>query len=611
VSNYNLGWNFDVDGCDFSGASVTINTDMVSNSTAGVAVGAIRKADADIQGILKYRVMWLFTGGQVEGFVDGVSVQAEEDREGHTYGIQHAGEALSLIRDGVAVGTVEPFAVESYLTASIYKGGDAACFSCTTLGEATDYVYTSEPVDLRLPRLFLRGGENADGANLLLPAPRMTSSGAAGGVSAAQLVLPGFRFFAAAESYGGAAGRLPAMRAYGEGGIPVPTAEGADLFLRGFSLYGESGFRLTGGANLTMPPLRFFAADRSMGFGGGRYPTPSLYGAEYWRFTGILFGDMEGLAVDDLWGWVTQPNSLTGSLPPLEGTLVGGAQLRGEFTLAGEFSATVANLGRINGSFANLVMNSTGLTGAYGEIAGVFAARLAGELWGGARLSGNLSALVADLEGQTGIVGALDGALRGLAGDLFGNLGNYGILLGEFGPMEPLWGLLDGELIALDGRFVEGVTLGEYRAWAMNLAHTGVTAYPGYGFDFIVRWQGKHYLGNMEGVFSLGGNDDNGDPVAAGFTLPSSDYGTSRLKRAPRIYYQGQADQRMTGLARADNGEWFSGESEAYGGVDYWRVKMGRGLQGHHLEFGLDNQGGGDFEIDGVDVLIADTGRKI
>lgn len=612
VSDYNLGWNFDVEGCDFNGLQVTINTDMVSNSTAGVAVGVCAKADAAQPGIVKYRVMWLFTGGQVEGFVDGLSVSAEEARDGHTYGIRHAGESLALLRDDVVVSELAPYGDLSYLAATIYKGGDAACFSCDALTEATTYVYTSEPSNLDFPMPRVRAGASMDGAQFFMPAPALTASGELGAAgAAAALRLPMFRLFANGDGLAGAAGRLPAMSLDGAGGIPIPTAEGADLFLSGLRMYAESGFRLTGGAQMRLPAMRFFAADRSMGFAQGRYPAPSLYGAEFWRFTGVLFGEMGGLVVDDMWGWVSVPNNLSGSLSPLSGEFFGGAQLRGDMLLAGEFSATVPNIGRINGSFANLVMNSTGLIGAYGEIAGILATRVEGELWGGATLSGSLAALVGDLDGTTGVVGALLGELSPLVGEAFGSLQNYGILVGEFGPMEPLWGLLDGELIALAGEFVEGVTLGEYRAWVMNLAHAGLTHYPGYGFDFIVRWQGKHYLGNLEGIFELGGDSDDGLPIAAGFTLPSSDYGTSTMKRAPRVYYQGRVQKRMTALVRADDGEQFETESEAYGGEDYWRVRVGRGLRGHHLEFGLDNQSGGDFEIEAVDVLIADSGRKI
>ena len=83
------------------------------------------------------------------------------------------------------------------------------------------------------------------------------------------------------------------------------------------------------------------------------------------------------------------------------------------------------------------------------------------------------------------------------------------------------------------------VTVSEYVAWVMNLAHNGVTRYPAYPFDFVVRFQGKHYLANSSGIYELGAADDDGEPIDAEFGLPPSDFGSTQEKRCPRLYIKG------------------------------------------------------------------------
>ena len=51
--------------------------------------------------------------------------------------------------------------------------------------------------------------------------------------------------------------------------------------------------------------------------------------------------------------------------------------------------------------------------------------------------------------------------------------------------------------------------------------------------------------------------------------------------------------------------------TDGHEGVDYWRVRLPRGLEGHHWKFEVANVDGADFEIEQTDVLIHKTGRKL
>lgn len=114
-----------------------------------------------------------------------------------------------------------------------------------------------------------------------------------------------------------------------------------------------------------------------------------------------------------------------------------------------------------------------------------------------------------------------------------------------------------------------------------------------------------------DGVYRVDTAFDIDQPIAAGFTLPENDMGVETMKIAPRLYLQGRIDGQFSVQTTADEQDPVISLSQIAPGVGYKRCKLPRGIKGTHLEFAMDNIAGADFEIEQVDALVADTGRKI
>ena len=453
-------------------------------------------------------------------------------------------------------------------------------------------------------------------ADVEVPAPEVfgLDSSENRSYSAASIVVPPPGVVAGdAAGYSLADVSIPAMSVHATGGLLAPQAQGADVAVPGV-LLGAVGYTGTvGGADITLPAIDGYAADRPYAYADIDLPPATAFGFEALQFDAAWDGEIPGLDVQDFFIQEHPPNSWFGWLSGLNGYLATGSRWSSDLpALTGEIHGDLQAVIRFDLTFPAMVMYSTSTTWQTSEWQGLLDLPLDGDLYGGSNLSGTLPALGGEFSMTVGSVSRLVGDLAPLTGILSATAELRSVLDGSFAPLVAVWTLWDGELPALGGDFVVApVTETEYSAWVMNVAHAGVTRWPGFPFAFIARWQGKHYLGNADGLHRYGGDDDDGEPIAGAFALPPMDFGSSVEKRCPRFYLQGKLGGDMTVGVSVDEGPWVSSRTDGRAGVDYWRAKLPRGLKGHTWQFAVSNVDGADFEIEQTDVLIQPVGRKI
>ena len=657
--NYNLGWNHDVLIATGSNLTIDVGIENVRNDTSGIAVGFSNLSSWGLAGVGKFPIFVLFEANRVRVVKQGSTVWGQAIRAlADVFSLRQFGTQVAIYRNDIQIYKSDVLSGGRVAAgAIIYKGGESFCLPLPgdgtivseTVGlsgsgggditlsaiEVIGYEGSYGIGDTTIPALVVEGTTGAHGgADVGLPPLAVISADRAVGWAFTELPsleatgyaadalngyatisLPGVSAVGAdSGGYAFGAASLPAMTVDASGGFVIPTAQGADVSIPHL-MFGATGLTGgVGGANVSIPPLDAVGADREIyGELDKSLPAIAVFGGEYPKYDGVLDGFFRGLEMQDGYGTLHAPNTLDGFLSELSGDLEGGAYLDQSFAaLSGELTGNIEVVGRLDGTFLPMEMNSTGLTGMYGEIAGTLGAPLEGALWAGASLDKSFGGLEGNLSATLGATGSLDGAFAAMTGLLSASIGNIGRLDGTFPELESLWGVLDGAFAGLTGAITEAlVSVDDYTAWVLNRKTGAISRYPAYTFDFICRLRNSNYVVSNGGIYRIGGEYDIDQPIDAGFSLPSTDLGVSSQKISPRLYLQGELDGQFAVTTMADNLDPVRSVSIIRPGIGYHRCKLPRGIRGTHLEFDVDNVSGADFEIEQVDVLVADTGRKI
>ena len=610
--SYDLGWNYDVFIGSGSNLSVTISTTEVSRATSGIVVGFSNLADWGLSGIGKIPVFVLFEGDQVSVFNGGTRVWGQITRaEADVFRLNQYGTQVSVFKNDVQIYNADVLSGGPVVAgAIIYKAEDYICLP--VLGEGTILGATTGPIatgegDVNLPAFVVTGYEGSSYAVGEVTLPSLELDSTTGNHGEAAITLPPIYVFSADRSVGWALTTLPVVEvsAYAIDGLsgyavvslPSFSAVGSDSSGYGFGTTslpvvtveasGEFAIPVAQGASFSIPHLMGAATGLTGEIGGiasdlpvfdavgadraiygevvTELPVPRLFAGELPSYSGVLNGWLGRLEVQDLYGTVYPVNSLVGTIDSPEAVDIhGGGQLDTDIAaMTGELTGTVTNVARFDLTLSALTMNSTGLSGAYGEIDVYFTdLTTTAELWGGGFADGTFGALTGTLSGTSGLVGVLDGTIAGLTGLLTGTREDFGELDGTIAALEPLYGILSGDLGGLQGTLSGGlVVVAAYDAWVMNKSNGAVTTYPDYEFRHLVRWNGQSIVANDVGLYEIAGNDDDGTDIDAVFGLPTSDYGSAQEKRVPRFYLKGGSSRTARPVTKllANAGQSISG----------------------------------------------------
>ena len=177
------------------------------------------------------------------------------------------------------------------------------------------------------------------------------------------------------------------------------------------------------------------------------------------------------------------------------------------------------------------------------------------------------------------------------------------------------WGQLDGRLPRLGlastpvqsqaGLGVESAATQPVN-WCINLATGEMTSYTQFPFQRVVRLAGEFYGVNRTGLYRFGGQTNAGQPINVTLETAPMDFGSMMMKRVPYLYAGMSAgDARITSII----------DGVSYGPFDtehgHKRVRLPRGAKGRYWGFRLVNWQGGPFRLDGLDIVVEPTTRRI
>ena len=149
-------------------------------------------------------------------------------------------------------------------------------------------------------------------------------------------------------------------------------------------------------------------------------------------------------------------------------------------------------------------------------------------------------------------------------------------------------------------------------ALVMNLKNKALTTYDSYGYNSFAEFNGVTLAASPSGLFALSGATDNGAIISASIRLGKLDFDIQQLKTVDIIYagYTSTDDLLLT--VKADDGTEYNYTLEAReAGRHSSRVKLGKGIRGRYLQFGVDNVNGADFRLDTLEMVERVLGRKV
>lgn len=141
-------------------------------------------------------------------------------------------------------------------------------------------------------------------------------------------------------------------------------------------------------------------------------------------------------------------------------------------------------------------------------------------------------------------------------------------------------------------------------AITLNTMTGSVSEYTGFGFQSIT----PTLAGSATGLFGLGGDTDAGLPIVATATTGKRLWGGTLKKTAQMVYFslKGSGTSAMTVVGeRTSHSYPFPVRPDGQS-----RSKPGLGIRENYLAFGYSNTDGADFQLDRIEVLVAESNNR-
>jgi hypothetical protein len=158
--------------------------------------------------------------------------------------------------------------------------------------------------------------------------------------------------------------------------------------------------------------------------------------------------------------------------------------------------------------------------------------------------------------------------------------------------------------------------MADHLTLVMNLRRKAVSQYCDYNFNSMIKFNGAYLGASDDGIFEIftgDGDGAEGDPIAAYFELPRSDFGMPNMKRFRKIYLGYKADGSLQVTVTDDNGTVTGPVTIAPYASDkqsHQTAPVSRSKQGAYWQMKVANVAGADFTIDSIEALINVLGRK-
>lgn len=148
-------------------------------------------------------------------------------------------------------------------------------------------------------------------------------------------------------------------------------------------------------------------------------------------------------------------------------------------------------------------------------------------------------------------------------------------------------------------------------AWAVNLDNGASTEYRNFPFETMANIGGRYFGASFDGLFELGGDTDAGAPIEAKFDIGLKNYGSTQLKRVENVYLGISSKGQMFVKVSAEGASYTYPMREFGEHIQTQRVTPGKGLRANYFGFEIGNTAGCDFEITSLNMMVAESARRI
>ena len=148
-------------------------------------------------------------------------------------------------------------------------------------------------------------------------------------------------------------------------------------------------------------------------------------------------------------------------------------------------------------------------------------------------------------------------------------------------------------------------------AWAVNLDNGASTEYRSYPFETVANIGGRYFGAAFEGLYELAGDTDAGAPIEAKFDIGRKDFGNDQLKRVDQVYLGITSEGQMFVKVSAEGASYTYPMREFGEHIQTQRVTVGKGMRANYFGFEIGNTAGCDFEITSLNMMVAESARRI
>ncbi len=153
-------------------------------------------------------------------------------------------------------------------------------------------------------------------------------------------------------------------------------------------------------------------------------------------------------------------------------------------------------------------------------------------------------------------------------------------------------------------------TTADYQVWVVTRDTKQHATYTQYPIESLVEFNGKLVAAFEDGIYEIGGTDDDGTEIAASLRWASSELGSRQPKRLDSVYINGRLyAQCLDVVVSTDEAPERIYTTVPNEDSRRFRVLPARGLSGHTWKLGVSNVDGGDFELFDAEVTTVPLSR--
>jgi hypothetical protein len=150
------------------------------------------------------------------------------------------------------------------------------------------------------------------------------------------------------------------------------------------------------------------------------------------------------------------------------------------------------------------------------------------------------------------------------------------------------------------------------QVWVVNVETGASVRYDNFNFNSYARIGGTYYGARSDGIYELDGDTDAGTSITANLNMGRVDFNSKMLKRLDAAYMTVGSYDTMVLRVTDDEGNVYDYAARRSGtAMQQQRIDVGRGLKANYMQFEIVNLNGADFELGGLELMAADSTRRI